>query len=96
MDSGVDLDDRMDFLCTRDLRYDSPDRTDIGLIQDYFGKTIGHVKKVYLTYGPEGRSRGIAQIVFGGPQSAAEAAKKLDGVKVDNRPMRVSANLVFV
>ena len=77
------------FLCARDYCYDSPDRTDIGLIQDYFGKTIGHVKKVFLTYGPQGRSRGIAQIIFAGPQSGPEAAKKLDGVKVDNRAMKV-------
>jgi THO complex subunit 4 len=64
------------------------------LIQDYFGKTIGHVKKVFLTYGPSGRSRGIAQIIFAGPKSGPEAAKKLDGVKVDNRAMRVSSRLL--
>jgi THO complex subunit 4 len=64
------------------------------LIQDYFGKTIGHVKKVFLTYGPQGRSRGIAQIIFSGPTSGPEAAKKLDGVKVDNRAMRVSSMLL--
>jgi THO complex subunit 4 len=64
------------------------------LIQDYFGKTIGHVKKVLLTYGPQGRSRGVAQIIFSGPTSGPEAAKKLDGVKVDNRAMRVSLMLL--
>ena len=73
---------------------DSPDRTDFGLHQDYFGKTIGHVKKVFLTYGPSGRSRGIAQIIFAGPTSATEAAKQLDGVKVDNRAMRVSSTML--
>lgn len=60
------------------------------MIQDYFGKTIGHVKKVFLTYGPEGRSRGVAQILFSSPTSGAQAAKQLDGVKVDNKPMKVS------
>lgn len=73
--------------------YDSPERTDIGMNQDYFSKTIGHVKKVLLTYGPQGRSRGIAQIIFSGPNSGPEAAKQLDGVKVDNKAMKVSSAL---
>lgn len=42
-----------------------------------------------LTYGPSGRSRGIATIIFNRPGSAAEAAKQLNGVKVDNRAMKV-------
>ena len=63
--------------------------TDIRIIQDYFGKTIGSTKKVLLQYGPNGRSRGIATITFGTPLGAAKAAKDLDGVKVDNRAMRV-------
>ena len=68
-------------------------RTDIRMIQDYFGKTVGSVKKVLLTYGPEGRSRGIAQITFSSPTSGNQAAKQLDGVKVDNRPMKVRKTL---
>ncbi|TKA80930.1 hypothetical protein B0A49_00943 [Cryomyces minteri] len=58
-------------------------------IKDYFGNTIGPVKKVLLTYGPNGRSRGVATIIFVRPASAAEAAKTLDGVKVDNRAMKI-------
>lgn len=58
--------------------------------QDYFGKTVGFVKKVLLTYGPNGRSRGVATITFGSPAAAASAAKQLDGVKVDNKAMKVS------
>lgn len=42
-----------------------------------------------LTYGPSGRSRGTATIVFAKPGSAAQAARELNGVKVDNRAMKV-------
>jgi len=59
--------------------------------QDYFSKTVGSVKRVMLTYGPQGRSRGIATIIFSKPGSAADAAKSLNGVKVDNKSMRVCA-----
>ena len=41
------------------------------------------------TYGPSGRSRGTATIVFAKPGSAAQAARDLNGVKVDNRAMKV-------
>lgn len=61
----------------------------MGILQDYFSKTIGQVKKAMLTYGPTGRSRGVATIIFSKPGSAAEAASQLNGVKVDNRAMRV-------
>lgn len=58
-------------------------------VQDYFSKSVGAVKKVMLTYGPSGRSRGTATIVFAKPGSAAQAARDLNGVKVDNRAMKV-------
>ena len=64
--------------------------TDIRMIQDYFGKTIGPTKKVLLTYGPTGKSRGVATIIFADPAAGAKAASQLDGVKVDQRAMRVS------
>ena len=64
--------------------------TDTRIIQDYFGKTIGYTKRVFLTYGPTGKSRGVATIIFSDPKAAAKAAAQLDGVKVDNRAMRVS------
>jgi THO complex subunit 4 len=44
---------------------------------------------VTLAYGPDGRSRGEATVLFGESTKAAEALKKFNGVKVDNRPMRV-------
>lgn len=58
-------------------------------VQDYFSKSVGAVKKVMLTYGPNGRSRGTATIIFSKPGSAGQAARELNGVKVDNRPMKV-------
>lgn len=42
-----------------------------------------------LTYGPNGQSRGICTIIFGKSNAAVEAAKQLDGIKIDNRPMKV-------
>ena len=64
--------------------------------QEYFSTTIGPAKKVSLTYGPNGQSRGISTIVFSKPGSAAEAAKSLDGVKVDGRPMKVSFVFIII
>ena len=42
-----------------------------------------------LTYGPNGVSRGIATVIFKKPGAANDAVKKLNGVQVDKRPMRV-------
>jgi len=58
-------------------------------IKDYFQKTVAPVKKVLLVYGPNGQSRGIANVVFGNAASATKAVTELNGVKVDNRPMKV-------
>ena len=55
------------------------------LFKDYWTR-----KKVLLNYNKNGRSVGVATIIFSQAQSAAEAAKKLDSVKVDGKPMRVS------
>jgi len=57
--------------------------------QDYFATTIGHVKKILLSYGPNGQSRGTAEITFVHPDSAAKAVAELDKVKVDKRPIKV-------
>jgi len=62
-------------------------------IKDYFVQTIGIVKKVLLTYGPNGQSRGVATIIFSDGKAASEAAKLHDGTKVDGRPMRVEVVL---
>jgi THO complex subunit 4 len=44
---------------------------------------------VVLTYGPNGQSRGVCTVWFAKADAAAKAAKEMDGVKVDNRPMKV-------
>ncbi|CRG83760.1 THO complex subunit 4 [Talaromyces islandicus] len=58
-------------------------------IKDYFTKTVGPVKRVTVTYNQNGVSRGIASIIFGKPDTAAKAAKELNGTLVDGRPMKV-------
>ena len=42
-----------------------------------------------LTYNQNGTSRGIASIIFGKADTAAKAAKELNGLLVDGRPMKV-------
>ncbi|KAI6799689.1 hypothetical protein KC361_g2742 [Hortaea werneckii] len=59
------------------------------LVKDFFSKAIGSVKKVTLAYGPNGKSRGEATIIFGKPDSAARAQKEYNNVGVDGRPMRI-------
>ncbi|MCJ1473268.1 hypothetical protein MMC13_001919 [Lambiella insularis] len=58
-------------------------------IKEYFQKSVGSVKRVFLTYGPNGVSRGIATVVFSKPGSANDAIDKLDGLLVDKRPMKI-------
>ncbi|CAD0088820.1 unnamed protein product [Aureobasidium vineae] len=62
-------------------------------IKEYFTTAVGPIKKVLLNYNKNGRSVGVATIIFSQPQSAAEAAKKLDSVKVDGKPMRIEVIL---
>ncbi|RAL14535.1 putative RNA annealing protein Yra1 [Aspergillus homomorphus CBS 101889] len=58
-------------------------------IKEYFTKSAGPVKRVMLTYNQNGTSRGIASIVFSKPDTAAKAAKELNGLLVDGRPMKI-------
>lgn len=58
-------------------------------IKEYFSKSAGPVKRVMLTYNQNGTSRGIASIVFSEADTAAKAAKELNGLLVDNRPMKI-------
>jgi THO complex subunit 4 len=58
--------------------------------QEYFSKSVGQVKKVSLQYNQNGQSRGIADISFNKPGLAAKAAKELNGMLVDKRPMKAS------
>ncbi|KAJ5312626.1 hypothetical protein PENANT_c007G09116 [Penicillium antarcticum] len=58
-------------------------------IKEYFTKSAGPVKRVMLTYNQNGSSRGIATIIFGKADTAAKAAKELNGLLVDGRPMKI-------
>ncbi|KAI9645121.1 RNA-binding RNA annealing protein [Ciborinia camelliae] len=58
-------------------------------IKEYFHEAKLHTKSVQLVYGPNGASRGEANITFSRPGDAAAAVSKLNGVKVDNRALRV-------
>lgn len=62
-------------------------------IKEYFVKSVGTVKRVTITYGPNGVSRGIATIIFVKPGSANDAAIKLNGLLVDKRPMKIEVVL---
>lgn len=46
-----------------------------------------------VTYNQNGTSRGIAAITFTKRDTAAKAAKELNGLLVDGRPMKVSKAL---
>ena len=57
--------------------------------QDYFSKAIGPITRAMLTFDAGGNSRGVATIIFKKAGLANEAQAKLDGVKVDDRAMKV-------
>ncbi|KAJ9158360.1 RNA annealing protein [Coniochaeta hoffmannii] len=58
-------------------------------IKEYFQTAIGQVKRVELSYGPGGVSRGIAHITFHHADGASKAFQKLNGLLIDNRPVKV-------
>jgi len=60
-----------------------------GQIKDFFNQTVGAIKSVVLTYGPSGISRGTATITFRAAESAQKALKDVNGLPIDNRPLKV-------
>lgn len=68
-----------------------PHDVDQNQLQEYFASAVGvgKPKKVLLQYGQNGRSLGMAQIVFSKHEQAVKATAALNGVKIDNRPVRV-------
>jgi THO complex subunit 4 len=42
-----------------------------------------------MQYGPNGRSLGSATVIFARSEQATKATSVLNGVKIDNRPIRV-------
>ncbi|TVY34661.1 mRNA export protein [Lachnellula subtilissima] len=59
------------------------------MVKEYFQKAVGPVKRVEISYGPGGVSRGIATIVFVRSESASKALQALNGVLVDNKTIKV-------
>ncbi|KAK3320862.1 hypothetical protein B0T19DRAFT_430756 [Cercophora scortea] len=60
-----------------------------GQIKEYFQQSVGQVKKVELSYGPGGASRGIAHVTFHHADGASKAFTTLNGLLIDNRPVKV-------
>jgi THO complex subunit 4 len=59
-------------------------------IKEYFQTAVGNVKKVDLSYGPNGQSRGMAHVTFHHADGASKAFSTLNGLLIDNRPVKVS------
>jgi len=59
------------------------------MIKEYFIKQVGPIKRVELSYGPGGVSRGVANIIFHRYESATKAVAECNGIPVDNRPIKV-------
>lgn len=57
--------------------------------QDYFGTAVAPVRSVLVNYGPNGKSRGSASIIFSDSTAAARALADLNGVRVDNRTLKI-------
>ncbi|KAH6850894.1 hypothetical protein B0I37DRAFT_372700 [Chaetomium sp. MPI-CAGE-AT-0009] len=58
-------------------------------IKEYFVQAVGQVKKVEISYGPGGVSRGIAHVSFQQADGASKAFQTLNGLLIDNKPVKV-------
>ncbi|KAF6819986.1 Protein mlo3-like protein (RNA recognition domain-containing protein), partial [Colletotrichum plurivorum] len=56
---------------------------------EYFLTSVGPIKRVEISYGPNSVSRGIANITFRDSDGASKAFQKLNGLLVDNRPIKI-------
>ncbi|KAH8160093.1 hypothetical protein CIB48_g8159 [Xylaria polymorpha] len=56
---------------------------------DYFTSSVGPIKRVEVSYGPNSVSRGIATVTFHKPDGASKAFSVLNGILVDGRPMKI-------
>lgn len=63
--------------------------TNVDFHQEYFLTSVGPIKRVEISYGPNSVSRGIANITFRDADGASKAFQKLNGLLVDNRPIKV-------
>ncbi|KAI1376053.1 RNA recognition domain-containing protein [Hypoxylon crocopeplum] len=60
-----------------------------GQIKEYFTTSVGPIKRVELSYGPNSVSRGIATVTFSKLDGASKAFNALNGLLVDNRPIKI-------
>ncbi|KAK4210003.1 hypothetical protein QBC37DRAFT_377462 [Rhypophila decipiens] len=60
-----------------------------GQIKEYFQQAVGNVKKAEISYGPGGASRGMATVIFHHADGATKAYNTLNGLLIDNRPVKV-------
>ncbi|KAI0799901.1 hypothetical protein GGR55DRAFT_471906 [Xylaria sp. FL0064] len=58
-------------------------------IKQYFTTSVGPIKRVELSYGPNSVSRGIATVTFHKLDGASKAFNVLNGILVDNRPIKI-------
>ncbi|GFP56455.1 mRNA export protein mlo3 [Trichoderma asperellum] len=58
-------------------------------IKEYFVQSVGPIKRVELSYGPNSQSRGIANVTFSKPDGASRALQSLNGLLVDGRPIKI-------
>ncbi|KAI1506485.1 RNA recognition domain-containing protein [Biscogniauxia marginata] len=58
-------------------------------IKEYFTTSVGPIKRVELSYGPNSVSRGIATVTFHKPDGASKAFNALNGLLVDSRPIKI-------
>lgn len=60
-----------------------------GMIKEYFMKQVGPIKRVEISYGPGGVSRGVANITFSRADSAIKAVEECNNVAIDGRPIKI-------
>ena len=58
------------------------------LQQELFGQA-GRVLKAGINYGPQGKSKGTAEVIMATLESALKAVKTYHGVKLDGRPLSI-------
>lgn len=59
------------------------------VLQELFGQ-VGRVFKAGVNYGPDGRSKGTADVTIGSYDQALKAVQTYNGVKLDGRPLSIS------
>lgn len=58
--------------------------------KDLFSKSIGPTRRCFLSYGPNGQSKGIATVIFQRKADASRAYKEYEGKLIDgNRKMKI-------